>query len=174
MGGATIRFTIDDRDFQTKIRDRRRRLADLNRLELAKTLGEQVLARTMERFERAESPEGGKWPVTIRQKSGDSRSALLGQGSKLARSYTYRADSDSVEVGSNLKYAAIHHFGGVIRAKKAKSLRFRIGGVWIMKKAVRIPARPALGINDEDERELMQTAEDWLKLALREFAGGLR
>ena len=137
-------------------------------------LGGQILDRTMERFNHAESPDGSRWPVTIRQKMGDSRSALLGQGSKLAQSYTYRTDSDSVEIGSNLKYAAIHHFGGTIRAKRAKALRFRIGDTFVMKKAVTIPARPALGVNDEDERYLVETAEDWLKLALKDFARGPR
>ena len=43
-----------------------------------------------------------------------------------------------------------------------------------MRKAVRIPARPALGLNDEDEANLIRTAEDWLKLALKEFASGGR
>ena len=43
-----------------------------------------------------------------------------------------------------------------------------------MKKAVTIPARPALGVNDEDERYLVETAEDWLKLALKDFARGTR
>ena len=169
MAGTTLTFDINDREFQGKTRELRRRLESLDKHELTETLGGQVLARTMERFRHAESPDGGKWPITIRQKMGDARTALLGQGSKLAQSYTYRADSDSVEIGSNLKYAAIHHFGGTIRAKRAKALRFRIGGTWVMKKAVTIQARPALGVNDEDERHLVETAEDWLKLALKDF-----
>lgn len=174
MAGTTLTFSIDDKEFQGKTRELRRRLASLDKHELMEALGGQILARTMERFNHAESPDGSRWPVTIRQKMGDSRSALLGQGSKLAQSYTYRTDSDSVEIGSNLKYAAIHHFGGTIRAKRAKALRFRIGDTFVMKKAVTIPARPALGVNDEDERYLVETAEDWLKLALKDFARGTR
>ena len=174
MAGTTLTFEIDDRDFQSRLRKLRERVADLDTQELMRTVGGEILARTMERFNRAESPDGGKWPITIRQKMGDSRTALLGQGSNLAQSYTYRTDSDSVEIGSNLKYAAIHHFGGTIRAKRAKVLRFRIGDTWVMKKAVTIPARPALGVNDEDERYLVETAEGWLKLALKDFARGIR
>ena len=79
-----------------------------------------------------------------------------------------------MEIGSNLKYAAIHHFGGTIRAKRAKALRFRIGDTFVMKIAVTIPARPALGENDEDERYLVETAEDWLPHALKDFARGPR
>ena len=137
-------------------------------------VGGEVLAATMERFRKGVSPEGDRWPVTIRQKAGDSRPPLLGTAGKLSQSYTYRIGPRHVEVGSNLKYSAIHHFGGVIRAKRAKALRFRIGGAWVMRKAVRIPARPALGLNDEDEANLIRTAEDWLKLALKEFASGGR
>lgn len=174
MAGTTLTFEIDDRDFQSRLRKLRERVADLDTQELMGAVGEEILARTMERFNRAESLDGSKWPVTIRQKMGDSRTALLGQGSNLARSYTWRAGSDSVEIGSNRKYAAIHHFGGTIRAKRAKALRFRIGDTWVMKKAVTIPARPALGVNDEDERYLVETAEGWLKLALKDFARGIR
>ena len=169
MAGTTLTFSINDREFQGRTRELRRRLASLDKHELLNTMGGEILARTMKRFEDAEAPDGSRWPVTIRQKMGDSRSALLGQGSKLTQSYTYRADSNSTEIGSNLKYAAIHHFGGTIRAKRAKALRFRIGDTWVMKKAVTIPARPALGVNDEDERYLVLAAEDWLKLALKDF-----
>lgn len=174
MAGTTLTFEIDDRDFQGRLRKLRERVADLDTRELMGTMGGEILARTMKRFENAEAPDGSRWPVTIRQKMGDSRTALLGPGSKLARSYNWRAGSDSVEIGSNWKYAAIHHFGGTIRAKRAKALRFRIGDTWVMKKAVTIPARPALGVNDEDERYLVETAEDWLKLTLKDFARGIR
>ena len=174
MAGTTLTFSINDKEFQSKTRELRRRLASLDKHELLNTMGGEILARTMKRFEDAEAPDGSKWPVTIRQKMGDSRTALLGAGSTLAKTYAYRLSPDAVEIGSNLKYAAIHHFGGIIRTKRKKLLRFRIGGMWRSKKAVTIPARPALGVNDEDERYLVETAEDWLKLALKDFARGTR
>lgn len=83
--------------------------------------------------------------------------------------YVREVGHDSVEVGSNAKYAAIHHFGGVIRAKNAGALRFRIGESFVMKKAVTMPARPALGLNGEDEDHIMETTEDWIAGFVREI-----
>lgn len=49
----------------------------------------------------------------------------------------------TVRVGTNNTfYARIHEFGGVIKAKTAKFLSFKIGGKWRSKKSVIIPARP--------------------------------
>lgn len=170
MGGITVQ--VDDAAFQGTLKQARQALQRADTRELMRTVGAEVLATTLERFRKGVSPEGDRWPVTIRQKLGDSRPPLLGTASKLSQSYTYRIEPRQVEVGSNLKYSAIHHFGGVIRAKKARALFFRIGGNPVMRKAVRIPARPALGLNAEDETNLVQTAEDWLNTVLREFARG--
>ena len=174
MGGTTLTIHAGDEQLQRAAHRLRAALERLETSELMHAVGGEVLATTMERFRKGVSPEGDRWPVTIRQKLGDSRPPLLGTASKLSQSYTYRIEPRQVEVGSNLKYSAIHHFGGVIRAKRAKTLRFRIGDAWIMRKAVRIPARPALGLNDEDEANLIHTAEDWLRMALKEFASGGR
>jgi len=46
------------------------------------------------------------------------------------------------KIGIRLVYAAIHEFGGVIKAKRAKYLRFKTrDGSWHSVKQVRIPAR---------------------------------
>ena len=70
-------------------------------------------------------------------------------------------------VGTNVKYAATHQFGEpgrTIRARRKKYLRFQVGGRWISKKKVRItiPARPFLGLSDEDMREMRATVEDFI------------
>jgi phage gpG-like protein len=44
--------------------------------------------------------------------------------------------------GANLKYAAIHQYGGVIKPKVKKALSFKVGGSFITVKKVTIPARP--------------------------------
>jgi len=52
---------------------------------------------------------------------------------------------DTVAIGSNLKYAVIHQYGGVITAKTSDYLRFRLAtGQFVSKKSVQIPARPYL------------------------------
>lgn len=64
---------------------------------------------------------------------------------RLQRSITAAADSQGVTVGTNLRQARIHQFGGVIRPKTAKSLVFPgPTGELIFAKKVTIPARPYL------------------------------
>jgi HK97 gp10 family phage protein len=51
--------------------------------------------------------------------------------------------SGEITVGTNVVYAAIHEFGGIIRARKAKALRFKTkDGKWHTVKSVTMPARP--------------------------------
>mgnify|MGYP000010694619 CR=1 FL=1 len=54
--------------------------------------------------------------------------------------------------------------GRTIRAKRAKNLRFQVGGQWISKKKVKvnIPARPFLGLSDEDMQEIKATTEEFI------------
>ncbi len=49
-----------------------------------------------------------------------------------------------VQVGTNLRYAAIHEYGGIIKAKNKPFLVFKIDGKLIFTKSVQIPARPYL------------------------------
>ena len=62
----------------------------------------------------------------------------------LAQSLTYRVGRNFAEVGTNLPYAAIHEFGGTIKPKNGKYLKFQINGKWIFAKQVTIPKRPYL------------------------------
>lgn len=63
----------------------------------------------------------------------------------LAKSMTYNVTSDtSVEVGTNVAYAAIHEFGGTIVPVVASALHFKIGDQWVTTKKVKMPARPFL------------------------------
>jgi phage gpG-like protein len=47
-----------------------------------------------------------------------------------------------IRVGTNVKYAAIQNFGGVVKAKIAKYLHYKIGQLWHTTKSVILPARP--------------------------------
>ena len=63
---------------------------------------------------------------------------------QLRTSTVYKVMGNRVVIGSNLKYARIHEFGGVIKAKNSPFLVFKIGKQWISVKQVTIPARPFL------------------------------
>lgn len=63
---------------------------------------------------------------------------------------------------SKVPYARIHEQGGIIRAKNAPFLVFRVGGRWIKKKQVVIPKRsylqPAIDGKQEQFREYFNDA----------------
>lgn len=63
----------------------------------------------------------------------------------LRRSITLEATDRMAIVGTNLVYARIQDEGGVITPKKAKYLRFQIGGKWYTKKQVTIPKYRGVG-----------------------------
>ena len=118
---------------------------DLTRLQelggrLSRKAGDTVLKRgTQDRFESKTTPDGRPWT-----------SSLFKTGA-LKRKIIANYDKDKAEVGSNLKYAAIHQFGGVIKAKNAKCLHFLLNGQDVFAKSVKIPANPYLGISEADE-----------------------
>ncbi|MCK4260435.1 MAG: HK97 gp10 family phage protein [Halanaerobiales bacterium] len=97
--------------------------------------------------------------------SGPKTSKKLGVGTgKLKRSIQIdRSDINdlSVGVGTNVSYAGIHEFGGVIKVKTAEKLKFKIGNYWRTAKSVIIPARPFF-------RPSIKTAK---KKMLKQFRG---
>lgn len=128
-------------------------------------IAEALRTSTLERFKSAKDPEGKRWE-TSRRVNEIGGTTLSDKGS-LKKSIKAKSDSKSVAVGTNLKYAATHQFGDknrLIRAKGRGSLRFRYGGQWVVVKAVKvtIPARPYLGINEDDIKEICGTVEDYL------------
>jgi len=63
---------------------------------------------------------------------------------------------------ADVKYAAIHEFGGTITAKNADYLRFQIKGKWISVPSVTIPARPYMAPAMEYLRD--QIGKDFHKI----------
>ncbi|MEI2742721.1 MAG: phage virion morphogenesis protein [Candidatus Competibacter sp.] len=110
--------------------------------------GESQTRRRMESDKRG--PDGTPWPewspgYAATRHGGQS---LLDARGDLIQSLTAFADRQTAGWGTNLIYAATHQFGRGA-----------------------IPARPFLGVSDDDERELLDLAEDWLD---RLLGGGAR
>ena len=121
-------------------------------------IGARLESSTLLRFEREQAPGGAPWKKSARAKREGGQT--LTDTARLKGSITHRVVGDSVEVGTNVVYGAIHQFGGktrarTIRAKRKKALSFLIGGRRVFAKSVRhpgstIPARPFLGLDDTD------------------------
>lgn len=106
------------------------------------------------RFRLQRGPDGQRWKPSLRaQLTGGS---TLTKDGHLSGSISSRSGKDYAEWGVNRIYAAIHQFGGVIKAKTAGALKFKLpGGGFAVVKAVRMPARPYLGVNEDDRQDML-------------------
>lgn len=130
-------------------------------------IGGALVTSTQHRFETETDPEGNPWPASLRKLTVGGRT--LTDTAALVQSITHEATASSVAVGTNLIYAAIHQFGGTIKAKNPISsfteggLRFRgPGGSWVRKNEVEMPQRAFLGLDDGDQAEIRALCADWL------------
>lgn len=125
-------------------------------------IGASLVQSTKVRFERGHDPEGNPWPRSIRVQLGQGAGKTLIDTGTLMGSVTHEASDGGVDVGTNVLYAAVHQFGDIITAKSAQSLHFVIGGRDVFVDSVEIPARPFLGLDDDDEKEIVIIADEWL------------
>lgn len=153
---------------------------------LYRNIGEYLVRQTQRvRFNSETDPDGVPWaplaPSTLRRKRkiGAIMKTLQERGN-LRRSIAYQADSQGVAVGSNLKYAALHQFGGEVRSfARTTEVGFKLDGQGVGRFAKRskatimqpvtyggsvrrIPARPFLGVGDDDEVAIVEMIADYL------------
>lgn len=114
---------------------------------IMKSCGEYMLRSTEDNFRAEGRPV--RWPPSRRAEEGLGKTLTL--SARLRRSITYAVSGWKLIVGTNVKYAKIHQLGGVIKPKLKKVLRFKIADGWRSAKQVRIPARPFLVVQKQDE-----------------------
>lgn len=113
-------------------------------------IGAVLVSAIKLRFHTGSGVDGTPWAPVLR-----GGVPLRNTGTHLMNTTSYRVDGKAVVVGVAPRWAAIHHFGGTIRAKTAPWLVFKIGNRWARKKEVTIPARPFLGINQDDKDAIL-------------------
>ncbi len=143
-------------------------LAAFNRLQQTAAAPGPVLAKVGDilaekirmGFHRSQDPYGNAWHgLAVRQGK-----PLVDKG-HLRNSITYRVVGNSVEIGTNRPFAAVHQFGATIRPKPGGVLRFYVAGRPVfVKKGVSIPARPFLpsakhGLPASWEQEVLAVIE---------------
>lgn len=129
-------------------------------------IGEGLRESTVRRFETSTGPDGKRWKTSIRAKETGGKTLI--QTARLRNSIHTEYDESGVAVGTNDIRAATHQFGDsgrVIRPRKKRLLRFRIKGQWVSAKkvSVDIPARPFLGISEEDDEEIRTILDGMMK-----------
>lgn len=102
------------------------------------------LAGTMHHAVRQNFRQGGrpKW-LGLQYRNGKP---LVDTGA-LRDSVNQNYDNDTAIVGTNMVYAAIHHFGGMAGRNRK----------------VKIPARPFLILTNDDKQDLMDDVQDYFR-----------
>lgn len=157
----SIRLEGDTQAMLRKIRS----FSEIDKKSINAALAEGVRDSTLERFKKSRDPSGKRWKTSIRAETEGGKTLI--QSAQLRNSIKSKSDATGFAVGTNVKHAATHQFGEpgrTIRARRKKALRFQVGGKWVSKKQVRIriPARPFLGLSDDDMQELKATVEDFI------------
>lgn len=154
-----------DGDVQ-RLMQRLGRIAGMDKAGINNAIAEGLRTSTIERFQAEKSPEGKKWKQSIRAREEGGKT--LTKSTALRSSIRSDSSADGLDIGTNDIRAATHQFGDtrIIKAKRKKALRFRVNGRWVSKKEVKvtIPARPFLGVSEEDEEEI----KELLRQALEE------
>ena len=137
-------------------------IAGIDNLEpLMERFGVYLESSTIERFDTETAPDGSAWDKSIRAK--EEGGQTLTDSSQLRSSIHAEPSASSVRWGSNKIYARMMNDGGTIRAKGGGKLKFQLPGGLGFRSVdeVTIPARPFLGINAEDEAELLALTEEY-------------
>lgn len=136
MAGNFISVDVIGRD--SLQRELNRLLEKGTHLEPAlREIGEYLIESTQLRFTQMQSPEGVPWQAlskkTLAKKKRPDR--ILTESGTLADTLTYQTNHNQLMFGTNLEYGATHQFG---------------------RDEANIPARPYIGINREDQTEILE------------------
>jgi len=142
---------------------------------LARNVAEAALEQIATSFEQERDPYDRPWQKSLRADLEGGQT--LSDTGRLRRSFTYQANDRGFVVGTNVRYAAIHQYGGTIRPKRAKYLRFRLAGGsskrksgrggWVQTKQVSLPPRPFVPepkLSPRWERAFTEAIERYLSL----------
>ena len=158
MPGASIEITFDD----ARVIEALTRLAAAGKdlTPAMREIGEHLLNTTRQRFSDEEAPDGTPWaPLTAttkRRKTRNVEKILTESGALRGHGLAYLARRDEVEVGSPLIYAGTHQFGAARGSfgSTAKGAPIPWGD---------IPARPFLGVSNDDKDAIFRIITDHLR-----------
>lgn len=147
-----ITIEVRDQELTDLIERLRRKLVNLQ--PVMDEIGAAVNLSVKRNFEEQGRPS--KWIPSARVRRAGGQT--LNDTGRLRNSFTHRASANQVVIGTNVRYAAMLHFGGktaarVIRAKNGKALN--IPGIGFRRSVNHpgssIPARPFLMIQEQDK-----------------------
>ena len=115
------------------------------------------------RFSDHAGPEGTPWKPSVRAIAQGGET--LRDTGVLMNSITHQIlSADAVEYGTNVPYATAMHYGAHIKATNAPYLAFKVPGFgFVKKKEVHIEGRAFLGLSNEDEQQVVDVIDYFLK-----------
>lgn len=143
-----IETQIQDRQVNEALSRLARRCKDLRPVQ--DDLGEYFIESTKRRFATKTGPDGVRWAgnADSTQEAKGKNDPLIGESRRLSNEIHHRIDGSSLSWGSSLVYAGMQQNGGL------KSAYPHLWG--------NIPARPYLGLSDEDERVVLEILQEHL------------
>lgn len=165
MSGTSLNLTVKG-DLQLLVKPLRRlQKAGGNPAPLLQRIAMVGESTTRARFADEEGPDGEKWVESLRKQLHGGKT--LTKDGHLGDSITADSSATDARWGSNRIYAAIHQFGGVIKAKTSKGLAFTLAnGDGVITQSVTMPARRFLGLNDDDKDDIIERAHNYVNTAL--------
>lgn len=128
---------------------------------LMNAIGDDLVKSTKDRMRRGETPEGlpfaprSQSTLDIYARKGFSYGLPLNRSGDMIKEINFFAGKDFVEVGSNERQSAVMQYGAAKGSLGG-------GSPW-----GDIPARPYIGISDQDNVDLLATINDWLTNATK-------
>lgn len=174
MVGVAIQFTGAEEAFRV-IGNLAQKALHPRRLWQA--IGEEVKGQTEARFDTSTGPDGSRWPDSLRVKLLQGGGKTLVKSGDMRRSLTVAASDSGAIVSVPKVYAAIHQFGGSFQqGDHQRVLNFRVRKDGTLKpgfasrkstnfqkkvnvkgRQVTIPARPFLGLNEQNLTDILET-----------------
>lgn len=139
------------------------RLADFDadKAELFTQIGDEIVYSVRQRFVDGVDIDGKPWVKSWRAIK--QQGQTLRDTGRLMNSITRNVLPNGVEVGTDFAYAHVLHFGADIQPKTANYLVFKTpDGGWVRTKQVHIPPRPYLGLNQDDERSILDVVREFM------------
>lgn len=183
MTGFGLEVTFDDVQIANAV-TRLEQFPGARQRDLMDAIGNAGVTKTKLRFRSQAGPDGTPWLQSQRAKRDGGRTLHL--HGYLENSIVHNLLANGVEWGSGLVYALIHQLGGVItsRARSQKSFR-KVGKdgslsarfvkaknanfqqwLTIPEFQIRMPARPYVGLDQDDRAEIQSLGARHLQAAL--------
>ncbi|QRE74386.1 phage virion morphogenesis protein [Methylobacterium aquaticum] len=155
MDAIGVSITIDASEFGMAA-DRLRQFVSFDPAPLMEEIAALGESQTRRRIsEEKTAPDGTPW-----EPNRNGTPILTETGQHLLASVAFYASSEEAVWGAAWEFAHIHQEGAVIAAKNAPYLVFFSGGAWHSAKSVTIPARPFVGLSDDNRAEIEDLVSD--------------